>query len=922
MDVTKAMTTTVPVTAQRRLRRWPARLDFLQSATGLALGLFMWVHMFFVATILLGKDAMWTVARMFEGYFIFGRPIYWLVSVLVATVATLFVVHAALALRKFPANYRQYRTYRDHLKDMRHEDTTLWYWQVVTGFALFFLASVHLYIMLTHPDRIGPFESADRVWTDLMWPLYLVLLFAVEFHGGVGLYRLALKWGWFEGDGSDPAGTRRKLRFFKWALTGFFLVLGLLTLAAYMKIGMEHAPFYGAALRASRGQRHGGDAMKVVYTDVLVIGGGLAGLRVAIGARRRGHDAIVLSLVPPKRSHSAAAQGGMQASLGNVTKGQGDNEDVHFEDTVKGSDWGADQQVVRMFVNTAPKAVRELAAWGVPWSRVKQGDRQVIINGEKVTITEREEAHGLVAQRDFGGTKKWRTCYVSDGTGHAMLFAVGDRAIAEGIPVHERTEALALIHDGERCYGAVVRDLITGELTAYVAKATAIATGGAGRVYRVTTNAVICEGIGAALALETGIVPLGNMEAVQFHPTGIFPAGILVTEGCRGDGGLLRDASGHRFMPDYEPEKKELASRDVVSRRMEEHIRKGNAAKSRFGEHLWLDITLLGRKHIEHNLREVKEICQYFLGVDPAEQWIPVRPAQHYTMGGVRTNHTGQTPTLRGLFAAGEAACWDMHGFNRLGGNSVAETVVAGMIVGEFIADFIESPEGELDIPTTVLREALEAERGKLDTLLQPRRSRAGRRAQGRDAAGHDRQGRHLPHGRRPAVCGRQVAGTARAQPRHRHALAPRRAESRAGHGLPRAEDDQDRALRRARRAHAHGEPRRAFPRGLPAPQRCRMAEAHARDVGRSARHAADAQLRTARRGPHGAAPGLAWLRQQGLRRSPRHCAACRRSGQAARSRERRGPARRAGRAHALRPPAARRACVDATNASTRNCRT
>jgi fumarate reductase flavoprotein subunit len=458
--------------------------------------------------------------------------------------------------------------------------------------------------------------------------------------------------------------------------------------------------------------------MKVIYTDVLVIGGGLAGLRIAIGARRRGHDAIVLSLVPPKRSHSAAAQGGMQASLGNVIKGQGDNEDVHFEDTVRGSDWGADQQVVRMFVNTAPKAVRELAAWGVPWSRVRQGDREVIINGQKVTITERSEAHGLVAQRDFGGTKKWRTCYVSDGTGHAMLFAVGDQAIAAGVPVHERKEAVALIHDGSRCYGAVVRDLITGELTAYVAKATAIATGGAGRVYRVTTNAVICEGIGAALALETGAAALGNMEAVQFHPTGIFPAGILVTEGCRGDGGLLRDAQGHRFMPDYEPEKKELASRDVVSRRMEEHIRKGHAAKSRFGEHLWLDITLLGRKHIEHNLREVKEICQYFLGVDPAEKWIAVRPAQHYTMGGVRTNHTGESPTLRGLFAAGEAACWDMHGFNRLGGNSVAETVVAGMIVGEFIADFIEGPRGDIDIPTALIREAVAAERAKLDALL------------------------------------------------------------------------------------------------------------------------------------------------------------------------------------------------------------
>ena len=174
--------------------------------------------------------------------------------------------------------------------------------------------------------------------------------------------------------------------------------------------------------------------MKIVYTDVLVIGGGLAGLRLAIGAKRRGHDAIILSLVPPKRSHSAAAQGGMQASLGNVIKGQGDNEDVHFEDTVRGSDWGADQEVVRMFVNTAPKAVRELAAWGVPWSRVRKGDRDVIINGQKVTITERDEAHGLVAQRDFGGTKKWRTCYVADGTGHAMLQAMGDQAIGERSP--------------------------------------------------------------------------------------------------------------------------------------------------------------------------------------------------------------------------------------------------------------------------------------------------------------------------------------------------------------------------------------------------------------------------------------------------------------------------------------------------------
>src|SRR5512137_2803817 len=461
--------------------------------------------------------------------------------------------------------------------------------------------------------------------------------------------------------------------------------------------------------------------MKVVYTDVLVIGGGLAGLRMAIAAKQRGHDAIVLSLVPPKRSHSKAAQGGMQASLGNVIKGQGDNEDVHFEDTVRGSDWGADQEVVRMFVNTAPKAVRELAAWGVPWSRVRKGDRTVIINGQKVTITERDEAHGLVAQRDFGGTKKWRTCYVSDGTGHAMLQAVGDQTIAASIPVHEPTEALALIHDAGRCYGAVVRNLVSGELTAYVAKATAIATGGAGRLYRVTTNAVICEGIGHAVALETGIATLGNMEAVQFHPTPIFPAGILVTEGCRGDGGLLKDADGHRFMPDYEPEKKELASRDVVSRRMEEHIAKGKGVKSRFGEHIWLDITLLGEHHIKHNLREVYEICHYFLGVDPTKEWVPVRPAQHYTMGGVRTNATGESPWLKGLFSAGEAACWDMHGFNRLGGNSVAETVVAGMIVGEFVADFCDKIENDVDIPAALVHEALAREQGKLDTLVNGR---------------------------------------------------------------------------------------------------------------------------------------------------------------------------------------------------------
>ena len=458
--------------------------------------------------------------------------------------------------------------------------------------------------------------------------------------------------------------------------------------------------------------------MKIIHTDVLVIGGGLAGMRVAIGVKRRGQECIVLSLVPPKRSHSVAAQGGMQASLANSIKGEGDNEDIHFADTVRGSDWGGDQRVARMFTNTAPKAVRELAAWGVPWNRVQQGDRDVVINGKRVSISEKAAAHGLITARDFGGTKKWRTSYVSDGTGHSMLYTMTDQAIAHNITVHERTEALALIHDGARCYGAIVRHLISGELLAYVANATCIATGGFGRIYRATTNAVINEGMGAAIALESGVATLGNMEAVQFHPTTMFPAGILMTEGCRGDGGLLLDSSGHRFMPDYEPEKKELASRDVVSRRMEQHMEQGHGVHSRFGDHLWLDIRLLGREHIESNLREVKEICRYFLGIDPVTDLIPVRPAQHYSMGGVRTDHSGQSPTLKGLFAAGEASCWDLHGFNRLGGNSVAETVVAGMLVSEFIADYCDSAASEMAVSDALIKQCWQRERDRLQQVM------------------------------------------------------------------------------------------------------------------------------------------------------------------------------------------------------------
>jgi fumarate reductase subunit C len=226
-----------------RKSRWPARLDWMQSVSGLILALFMWGHMFFVSSILLGKDAMWTVTKFFEGYFILGRSFPWVVSIVVATIFALVIGHAMLAVRKFPINYGQYRSFRDHASTLQHGDTTLWWWQVVTGFALFFLASVHLYVMLTRPDSIGPFGSADRMWSGRFWPLYLVLLFAVELHGGIGLYRLAVKWGWFAGP--HPDVTRRRLKTLKWALTVFFLALGLATLAAYIKIGIEHAPNAG-----------------------------------------------------------------------------------------------------------------------------------------------------------------------------------------------------------------------------------------------------------------------------------------------------------------------------------------------------------------------------------------------------------------------------------------------------------------------------------------------------------------------------------------------------------------------------------------------------------------------------------------------------------------------------------------------------
>ena len=456
--------------------------------------------------------------------------------------------------------------------------------------------------------------------------------------------------------------------------------------------------------------------METLFTYVLCIGAGLAGERGAIEAASAGFDAICLSIVPARRSHSSAAQGGMQAALGHCAMGEGDGPDVHFLDTVKGSDWGADQEVVRLFVDRAPEAVREMAFWGIPWNRVVPGSSTYFKGGKEYEKVEATEKEGFITARDFGGTAKWRTCYTSDGTGHTLLYTMDNKVVELGVTVHDRVEAIALIHDGETCTGAVARCLKTGKLRAYLAKATLIATGGYGRIYRETTNAVINDGGGAIIALDTQVVPLGNPEAIQFHPTGIVPTNILVTEGCRGDGGTLLDVNENRFMHEYEPEKAELASRDVVSRWMTHHIRQGLGVKSPYGDHLWLDIRHLSEHHIKTKLREVEEICNNFLGVDPITQLIPVRPAQHYTMAGVRTNKDGAAYGLKGLFAAGEAACWDMHGLNRLGGNSLAETIVAGKIVGEKIVEFLEGYEVQYN--TGVIRDSVISQQERIDGLI------------------------------------------------------------------------------------------------------------------------------------------------------------------------------------------------------------
>ncbi len=433
--------------------------------------------------------------------------------------------------------------------------------------------------------------------------------------------------------------------------------------------------------------------MKVFEYDIVVIGAGLAGERAAVAAHSEDATVALVSLVQPRQSHSNAAQGGIQCSLDNMGEhSAGDDWKLHFDDTVRGSDWGADQDVVERVTRAAPRLVREMEYFGCPFNRTEDGK---------------------IEQRNFGGTSVWRAAFAADFTGHALLYAIDQEVVRRGIDIFWRLQVISLVLNDDKCVGCIAMDLRSGELVTFKSKSTILATGGAGRLYAETSNAVICRGDGLYLSYSTGRVPLGNMEAIQFHPTGIYPVWILLTEGCRGDGGVLRNSDRHEFMWDYAEKKGNLASRDVVSRGIMSEIRAGRGVDGPFGPFVWLDLTHLGEEKIHSRLRDVQDIARDFAGIDLVTEMAPIKPVQHYTMGGVRTDSDCRVKGVQGLYAAGECACWDMHGFNRLGGNSVLDTIASGYYAGTEAAR-----EASGYIPNESDQSALESEFNRQNEII------------------------------------------------------------------------------------------------------------------------------------------------------------------------------------------------------------
>ena len=382
--------------------------------------------------------------------------------------------------------------------------------------------------------------------------------------------------------------------------------------------------------------------------DVVVVGAGLAGMRAAIEAKRAGADVAIISKLHPTRSHSGSAEGGINAALGNASE---DSPEIHTFDTVKGSDYLGDQDAIEIMCTEAPGDIYELEHMGAVFSRF---------------------ADGRIAQRPFGAAGSPRTVYSADITGHVLIHVLYEQLLKYEVPVYEEFFALDLALDGGRCVGVLAWDIVSGGVHGISAHNTILATGGVGRMYYGTTNAYACTGDGMSMAWRAG-VPLKDMEFMQFHPTTLKSNGVLITEGCRGEGAYLRNSNGDRFMAIAAPNAMELASRDVVSRAETKEIEEGRGVDGC----VLLDLTHLGAKKIHTKLPGSRELAMDYAGVDPILEPIPVRPGAHYHMGGVDTDSDGQT-LLPGLYAAGECACVSVHGANRLGGNSLMETITFG----------------------------------------------------------------------------------------------------------------------------------------------------------------------------------------------------------------------------------------------------
>ena len=399
----------------------------------------------------------------------------------------------------------------------------------------------------------------------------------------------------------------------------------------------------------------------MVRHDVVVVGAGLAGMRAAIEASRYGADVGVVSKLHPTRSHSGAAEGGINAALGNAGE---DSPENHTFFTVKGSDYLGDQDAIAVMCAEGPGDIYELEHMGAVFSRMEDG---------------------RIAQRPFGAGGAPRTSYAADITGHVLLHVLYEQLVKSGVTVYEEWFALDLVTDGDRCVGLTAWDLLHGGVQGVEAGAVILATGGLGRIYRGTTNAYACTGDGMSMAWRAG-VPLKDMEFMQFHPTTLKANGVLITEGCRGEGGYLRNGEGDRFMFNYAPNAGELASRDVVSRSEQTEIDEGRGVDGC----VLLDLTHLGARKIMTVLHGSRELAMDYAGVDPIEEPIPVRPGSHYHMGGIDTDMWGRT-IMPGLYAAGECACVSVHGANRLGGNSLLETVVFGRRSGAAAAQDVRS---------------------------------------------------------------------------------------------------------------------------------------------------------------------------------------------------------------------------------------